>query len=171
MYYRDWVWPGTTSRCSGTAPTQTAAGYLMFTDPASLRETYAPDHTPLPFRPLLTQLVDAIFDPSRPDLNDVDHHVHGHAVTDILKTGFGYAQEFRRALCSLHGCTEEVSYSVLWNVPLSPSLRLFVSSARPRPSNHPLLLIFVVGGVTCAEVRQIREMLASHKTDVQVREL
>ncbi len=52
-----------------------------------LRTTYTADHTPLPYRPLLTQLVEAIFDPSRPDLVDVDH-VHGHAVTDILKTGF-----------------------------------------------------------------------------------
>lgn len=44
-----------------------------------------------------------------------------------------------------------------------------MSSARPRPSNHPLLVLFVVGGVTCAEVRQIWDIVASHKSNVQVR--
>ena len=49
------------------------------------------------------------------------------------------------------------------------SCSLFMSSARPRPSNHPLLVLFVVGGVTCAEVRQIWDIVASHKSNVQVR--
>lgn len=43
-----------------------------------------------------------------------------------------------------------------------------MSSARPRPSHHPLLILFVVGGVTCAEVRQIQDIVASHKTNVRV---
>jgi len=43
-----------------------------------------------------------------------------------------------------------------------------MSSARPRPNHHPLLILFVVGGVTCAEVRQIQDIAASHKTNVRV---
>lgn len=45
---------------------------------------------------------------------------------------------------------------------------LFMSSARPRPSNHPLLLLFVVGGVSCADVRHIRDVVTSNKPDMQV---
>ena len=45
---------------------------------------------------------------------------------------------------------------------------LFMSSARPRPNNHPLLLIIVVGGVTCSEVRSIRDTVAGHHSDTQV---
>ena len=43
-----------------------------------------------------------------------------------------------------------------------------MSSARLRPSNHPLLLIFVVGGVSCADVRHIRDAVTSNKPDMQV---
>ena len=43
-----------------------------------------------------------------------------------------------------------------------------MSSARPRPHQYPTMLLFVVGGVTCNEVRQLKEILASRKTDSQV---
>lgn len=41
---------------------------------------------------------------------------------------------------------------------------------KPRPSDHPLLVIFVVGGVTSTEVKQIRDVVASHKSTTQVSE-
>ena len=44
-----------------------------------------------------------------------------------------------------------------------------MSSARPRPQNYPTILLFVVGGVTCNEVRQVREVLTARKTEAQVR--
>eukprot|EP00731_Ephydatia_muelleri_P024838 Em0016g1109a len=85
-----------------------------------------------PYQPLLTQVMEAIFNPARPDLPDLTHHSYGLA--DMLKSGFS----------------------------------LFMSSARPRPSNHPLLLLFVVGGVSCADVRHIRDVVTSNKPDMQV---
>ena len=44
-----------------------------------------------------------------------------------------------------------------------------MGSALPRPHQHPTLLLFVVGGITCYEVRQIREKVAACKTGVEVR--
>lgn len=98
------------------------------------RELYSPEGpTPLPYRPLLPHILEAIFDSSRPDLPDLYYHSQA-TVTNILKSGFS----------------------------------LFVGSAKPRPNQHPLLLLFVVGGVSCSEVRQIREVVASCKTEVEV---
>lgn len=43
--------------------------------------------------------------------------------------------------------------------------------SKPRPNDHPLLVLFVVGGVTCSEVHQIREALAAYHPNTQVRNL
>ena len=43
-----------------------------------------------------------------------------------------------------------------------------MSVSKPRPSDFPILVLFVVGGITCSEVRQIREALATHRTNTQV---
>ena len=40
--------------------------------------------------------------------------------------------------------------------------------SKPRPSDHPLLIVFVIGGVTSTEVRQIKEVVSSAKPDTQV---
>ena len=45
---------------------------------------------------------------------------------------------------------------------------LFVSSTKPRPNQHPVLLLFVVGGLSCTEIRQIRDALNSTKTGIEV---
>jgi len=39
---------------------------------------------------------------------------------------------------------------------------LFMSSALPRPASNDCIILFVIGGITSAEVRQIREMVAKH---------
>lgn len=41
--------------------------------------------------------------------------------------------------------------------------------SKPRPNDHPLLVLFVVGGITCSEVHQIREALAAYHPNTQVR--
>ena len=43
--------------------------------------------------------------------------------------------------------------------------------SKPRPNDHPLLVLFIVGGVTCSEVHQIREALAAYHPNTQVRHL
>ena len=40
--------------------------------------------------------------------------------------------------------------------------------SKPRPNDHPLLVLFIVGGVTCSEVHQIREALAAYHPNTQV---
>ena len=40
---------------------------------------------------------------------------------------------------------------------------------KPRPSDHPTLLIFIVGGTTCTELRQINEALSVYQeNNIQV---
>jgi len=47
-------------------------------------------------------------------------------------------------------------------------LRLFRAASKPRPGDQPLLIVFVIGGVSSTEVRQIRDVVASAKTNIQV---
>ncbi|XP_019643683.1 PREDICTED: sec1 family domain-containing protein 2-like isoform X2 [Branchiostoma belcheri] len=51
---------------------------------------------------------------------------------------------------------------------LKSGFRMFMSVSKPRPSDHPLLMVYVVGGVTCQEVRLIREAVAAAKTETEV---
>lgn len=43
--------------------------------------------------------------------------------------------------------------------------------SKPRPNDYPLLVLFIVGGITCSEVHQIREALAAYHPNTQVRAL
>ena len=45
---------------------------------------------------------------------------------------------------------------------------LFMSSALPRPANNDCIILFVIGGITSAEVKQIRETMAKYKATQQV---
>lgn len=40
--------------------------------------------------------------------------------------------------------------------------------SKPRPNDHPLLVLFIVGGITCSEVYQIREALAAYHPNTQL---
>ncbi|CAB1324133.1 unnamed protein product, partial [Coregonus sp. 'balchen'] len=40
--------------------------------------------------------------------------------------------------------------------------------SRPHPSDHALLFLFLVGGVTPSELRLIRELVSTHKPGTQV---
>ncbi|XP_066532983.1 sec1 family domain-containing protein 2 [Hoplias malabaricus] len=84
------------------------------------------------YRPFLKQVLEEIFNPSRPECPDIEHTSGG--LTDLLKTGFS----------------------------------MFMKVNRPHPSDHPLLFLVLVGGVTPSELRLIREVVSSHKTGTQV---
>lgn len=43
-----------------------------------------------------------------------------------------------------------------------------MSSARPRPDNHPLLIVYIVGGVSINEVRALKEF---RKPNFEVNEM
>ncbi|KAK1175961.1 sec1 family domain-containing protein 2-like [Acipenser oxyrinchus oxyrinchus] len=50
---------------------------------------------------------------------------------------------------------------------LKTGFSMFMKVSRPHPSDHPLLILFVVGGVTLSEVRLIKDVVSSHKSAVQ----
>ncbi|CAG2202188.1 unnamed protein product [Mytilus edulis] len=87
---------------------------------------------PSQLMPILKQLINVMFDPSKPELPDVELKSSGFG--DLLKSGFG----------------------------------LFRTVSKPRPSDHPLLIIFVVGSVTSTELKQIKDLCASLKLSSQV---
>ncbi|XP_046853756.1 sec1 family domain-containing protein 2-like isoform X2 [Xenia sp. Carnegie-2017] len=45
---------------------------------------------------------------------------------------------------------------------------LFLNVSKPHPCDHPILIIFVVGGLTCSEVQQIQEFLSTHDVKTQL---
>eukprot|EP00112_Aurelia_sp_Birch-Aquarium-sp1_P013412 Seg2846.1 transcript_id=Seg2846.1/GoldUCD/mRNA.D3Y31 product="Sec1 family domain-containing protein 2" protein_id=Seg2846.1/GoldUCD/D3Y31 len=84
------------------------------------------------YKSMLSQLVQLIFDPDKPELADVEFRSHG--LKDFIKTGFG----------------------------------LFMNVSKPRPDDHNLLYLFVIGGITFNEVKQIRETVQHLKPSAQV---
>uniref|UniRef100_A0AAY5F183 Sec1 family domain containing 2 n=1 Tax=Electrophorus electricus TaxID=8005 RepID=A0AAY5F183_ELEEL len=51
---------------------------------------------------------------------------------------------------------------------LKTGISMFMKVSRPHPSDHPLLFLFLVGGVTPSELRLIREVVSAHKAGTQV---
>ncbi|XP_054458651.1 sec1 family domain-containing protein 2 [Anoplopoma fimbria] len=51
---------------------------------------------------------------------------------------------------------------------LKTGFSMFMKVTRPHPSDNPLLLLFLVGGVTPSELRLIREVVTTHKPGTQV---
>uniref|UniRef100_A0A8C2CTY7 Si:ch73-249k16.4 n=1 Tax=Cyprinus carpio TaxID=7962 RepID=A0A8C2CTY7_CYPCA len=51
---------------------------------------------------------------------------------------------------------------------LKTGFSMFMKVTRPHPSDHPLLFLFLVGGVTPSELRLIREIVSTHKSGTQV---
>ncbi|XP_056621181.1 sec1 family domain-containing protein 2 [Triplophysa dalaica] len=51
---------------------------------------------------------------------------------------------------------------------LKTGFSMFMKVNRPHPSDHPLLFLFLVGGVTPSELRLIREVVSNHKSGTQV---
>ena len=43
-----------------------------------------------------------------------------------------------------------------------------MSSARPRPNSHPLLIVYMIGGITAQEIHLLKEIGAVHKSSTQV---
>lgn len=51
---------------------------------------------------------------------------------------------------------------------LKTGFSMFMKVSRPHPSDHPILFLFLVGGVTPSELRLIREVVSTHKSGTQV---
>ncbi|XP_043939111.1 sec1 family domain-containing protein 2 [Protopterus annectens] len=51
---------------------------------------------------------------------------------------------------------------------LKTGFGMFMKVNRPHPSDHPLLIIFLVGGITAYEMRMLKELVSAQKTAVQV---
>lgn len=51
---------------------------------------------------------------------------------------------------------------------LKTGFSMFMKVSRPHPSDHPVLFLFLVGGVTPSELRLIKEAVSAHKPATQV---
>ncbi|KAM7388591.1 hypothetical protein PAMP_024756 [Pampus punctatissimus] len=51
---------------------------------------------------------------------------------------------------------------------LKTGFSMFMKVSRPHPSDNPLLLLFLVGGVTPSELRLVKEIATTHKPGTQV---
>ena len=57
----------------------------------------------------------------------------------------------------------------LWHINIALLGSLFRSSAGPRPNSHPLLVVYVVGGITPGEIRRINEVVSNQSSKSEVR--
>ncbi|XP_077158093.1 sec1 family domain-containing protein 2 [Paroedura picta] len=51
---------------------------------------------------------------------------------------------------------------------LKTGFSMFMKVSRPHPSDHPLLILFMVGGVTVPEVKMVKDILSAHKPGAQI---
>ncbi|XP_008846200.1 sec1 family domain-containing protein 2-like, partial [Nannospalax galili] len=51
---------------------------------------------------------------------------------------------------------------------LKTGFSMFMKVSRPHPSDHPLLILFVVGGITVSEAKMVKDLVASLKPGTQV---
>ncbi|XP_015717802.1 sec1 family domain-containing protein 2 isoform X2 [Coturnix japonica] len=51
---------------------------------------------------------------------------------------------------------------------LKTGFSMFMKVNRPHPGDHPLLIIFMVGGVTVSEVKMVKDLVATRKPSTQV---
>uniref|UniRef100_K7FBX1 Sec1 family domain containing 2 n=1 Tax=Pelodiscus sinensis TaxID=13735 RepID=K7FBX1_PELSI len=51
---------------------------------------------------------------------------------------------------------------------LKTGFSMFMKVSRPHPKDHPLLILYMVGGVTVSEVRMVRDLISAHKPGIQV---
>lgn len=51
---------------------------------------------------------------------------------------------------------------------LKTGFSMFMKVSRPHPSDHPLLILFMVGGVTASEVRMVKDLISAQKPNFQV---
>ncbi|NXX88089.1 SCFD2 protein, partial [Centropus bengalensis] len=52
---------------------------------------------------------------------------------------------------------------------LKTGFSMFMKVNRPHPGDHPLLIIFMVGGVTVSEVKMVKDLVATRKPGTQVK--
>ncbi|NXO51618.1 SCFD2 protein, partial [Aramus guarauna] len=50
---------------------------------------------------------------------------------------------------------------------LKTGFSMFMKVNRPHPGDHPLLIIFMVGGVTVSEVKMVKDLVATRKPGTQ----
>ncbi|XP_067154159.1 sec1 family domain-containing protein 2 [Apteryx mantelli] len=51
---------------------------------------------------------------------------------------------------------------------LKTGFSMFMKVNRPHPGDHPLLIIYMIGGVTVSEVKMVKDLVATHKPGTQV---
>ncbi|XP_069487760.1 sec1 family domain-containing protein 2-like [Ambystoma mexicanum] len=51
---------------------------------------------------------------------------------------------------------------------LKTGFSMFMKVSRPHPSDHPLLILYVIGGVTASEVKMVKDLISAQKPNIQV---
>uniref|UniRef100_G3T1C9 Sec1 family domain containing 2 n=1 Tax=Loxodonta africana TaxID=9785 RepID=G3T1C9_LOXAF len=51
---------------------------------------------------------------------------------------------------------------------LKTGFSMFMKVSRPHPSDHPILILFVVGGITVSEAKMVKDLVPSLKPGTQV---
>ncbi|NWT55178.1 SCFD2 protein, partial [Erythrocercus mccallii] len=52
---------------------------------------------------------------------------------------------------------------------LKTGFSMFMKVNRPHPGDHPLLIVFMVGGVSVSEVKMVKDLVATRKPGTQVK--
>ncbi|XP_076315450.1 sec1 family domain-containing protein 2-like [Tachypleus tridentatus] len=135
--------------------------------------------------PLLRQLIDDVFNPIVSELPDVEFLSKGltdsgeflHFLIDLTVRSFGVVKRNNEVFLKY---TDNYRSLFEWEVVLHSSgtlfdfllfifvTSLFMNVSKHQPRDHPVLIVFVVGGVTAAEVRQIREIVAKYRPSTEV---
>lgn len=84
------------------------------------------------------------------------HKIYIIEVFLMKQCEFCLGKEWWIVLCSLDISHKYCSMLLTWQV------------SRPHPSDHPLLILFLVGGVTISEVRVIKDLVSTYKPGCQV---
>ena len=99
---------------------------------------------PIECTSFLQQLIDDVFDPSLGDNPDLEHK--SGSLKDLLKTGFRFFTKFLQYKCQVF-----LYYFFFY-------CSLFVNVRKPRPSDNPIIILYVCGGIRPDEVKLVRDL-------------
>lgn len=95
------------------------------------------------------------------------HHSHWFPIQLLWKPAF-HEYFFLNFLISLPPAALRAWSLLRWTEQLQIMLSFILQVNRPHPGDHPLLIIFMVGGVTVSEVKMVKDLVATRKPGTQV---
>lgn len=93
-------------------------------------------------------------------LHDLEKHTSGAALPDLLgmASSLGYVQQ--------HGSQKRNPFSYHHTSSLGRfGFGLSKPKAKPKPRDNKIVVIFIIGGITCAEIQEIQQNVAEAADD------